>query len=608
MNRLHKFKLSLWLLLFLFTQLLLYPVIPAFAYNQTSAKNYLQAHSNNAWSALGLAALGENASAIPSDYLKTVDENSAIGLETPILAITALGLDPKNFGNDNLVAKLENFNSNNQLGDASLLNDDIFGILALISAGQPLTDSVINDSKNFILLHQNSDGGWGYSTSATSDSNTTASAIIALIATSMPPSDSQIQNAFNYLKTSQNSDGGFTFDPKSSFGTESDTSSTAWAVWALNAAGISMSSWSQNGHSPLDYIDSNQTADGYFAYQPGAAEDSFSPVTTAYAVIALSGKTLPLTVYSTNQPAQSFSFRIEGLNETVCEGKAAGPTALDIVKNAADICSFTYNITQTAYGPYLNKIGNDEAVGSTGWLYLVNNIAPSVGAADYQLKPNDEVLWYFGDFGWQPTRLTLSSGEIAGGQAAQGGVEFYDNNSWQKLANATVYFGTSSSVTDSNGQFNLAAPEGFYKVYAQKDGYIRSNAELLKVGNPSSAAVNLSVNAVIGEVNGTTTPSSIAFIVEPSSLNFGDLKPGQTASRQLSIKNTGSTGINITDQVAGDQIFTDTLQLGGRFWKNFALSLSAGQNQDVQATITLPQNYSQTGIKSGTVTFWATAE
>ena len=121
-------------------------------------------------------------------------------------------------------------------------------------------------------------------------------AILALLSAGLSGSDEHVQNAVAYLRQAQNLDGGFPYDPQSAFGTASDTSSTAWVVWALNALGIAPATWEKNGKDPADYLSASQQSTGFFAYQPGSTEDSFSPVNTAYAVIALNGKTLPLRV------------------------------------------------------------------------------------------------------------------------------------------------------------------------------------------------------------------------------------------------------------------------------------------------------------------------
>jgi hypothetical protein len=93
-----------------------------------------------------------------------------------------------------------------------------------------------------------------------------------------------------------------------------------------------------------------------------------------------------------------------------------------VVKNASSVCGFTYHIKDTAYGPYLDKIGNDEASGTAGWLFAVNNVLPNTGAASYQLSGGDFVLWHFGNFDWQPQ---------AGGSSGSG------NSSVQLTVNVT---------------------------------------------------------------------------------------------------------------------------------------------------------------------------
>lgn len=443
------------------------------AYDQSAAQNYLLSKANNPWATMALAAQGTTG--IPSDYLKTVTADSAVGYEAPILAITSLGQDPRNFGGDNYITKLENFYSTGQIGDAGLLNDDFFGILALASAGVPATDRIIVDSKNFILSHQNADGGWSWSTDGGSDSNDTAAAVMALKAAGTPVSDTQLQSAINYLHTTQNTDGGFKANLSSD---ASDSASTSWVIWALNSLGIDPSAWTQGDNTPLNFLASYQTGSGYFKWKADDAGES-SPAITANAVIALTGKFLPIHTITAPtgsqqensgnpEQAPSFSFRIEGSNQTVCEGQAAGPTALDVIKNASGPCGFTYHITTSSWGDYLDKINDEAASGSAGWLYFVNNVSPDVGAANYNLQTNDAVLWYFGDWGLTPTRLSLSSAEITAGGSVTATVEYYASSTWQTLNGADVYFGASSVKTGNNGQAVINPPDGYYKIYAQK--------------------------------------------------------------------------------------------------------------------------------------------
>lgn len=603
-----KKNFSLLLSLLITVVPLLSPLSRVLAYNQTTALNYLAANSSNPWSTMAQAAL--NTPSISGDYLKTISGDKAIDYEAPILAITALNQDPRTFGSVDYISKLENFHTAEQIGDPATLNDDIFGILALVSAGQPLNDSAIIDTKNFVLGHENSDGGWGFSPYSASDSNTTASAIVALMGSGLNASDNHIQNGINYLKTTQNNDGGFTYDPNSIYGTDSDSSSTAWVMWAINALGQNQSTWTKNGHTPADYLSTTQTASGYFQFKEGSGEDSFSPTTTAYAAIALAGKTLPLHTITANSSNQTFGFRIEGSQDTVCVGQAAGPTALDVVKNAQLMCGFSYHIKDSTYGPYLDKINQDQASGLTGWLYFVNNISPDIGAGDYQLKPSDEVLWYFGDFGWKPSRLTLSPTTVATGQSGSATVEYFSNNSWQALSGASVIAGTAALTTDAAGLTYVGGPDGYYKVFAQKTGYIRSNRVLLKIGDPSSSSIALSANITAGQVNGTSTKgSTISFIIDSSSLDFGSLLKGENKTKQVKITNNGSSNLHFESIVSGDNVFVDNISIQSKPWQTFKTDINSGQNQTEDVKLTVPQNYSgSSGAKSGQLVLWATGQ
>lgn len=578
--------------------LLILPFLGQADYSQSTAGSYLSSRANGPWSTMALSVL--QASFIPTDHLKNIDGNKALDYTAPILAITSLNENPRTFGNKDYVAELKKYYSAGQLGDPSTLNDDIFGLLALVSAGDS-SDPIIADVKNYLLTNQKSNGGWGFAVNGSADSNMTAAAITALVASGVSASsDTKIQNAFNYLKTAQNDDGGFTYDPLSGWGTASDSSSTAWVLWALNAAGVDQASWAKNGKTPVQYLESNQDNSGFFRYQSGSGEDAFSATTTAYAVIALSGKTLPIKVTSSTP---KFNFRIEGKANTVCSGEVEGPTALDIVKNASLLCGFSYHIQSTSFGPYLDQIGDDLAEGLIGWLYLVNFISPPVGAVDYTLKPNDTVLWFYGDYDWKPTRLSLSQTVIESTASSTAKLEYFDAFTWSDLSDAKVYFSTQATTTDVAGQAVISTTDGYYKVFAEKEGFIRSNSVLLKIGNPTGNKTDLKVVVEKGKVEGAI----ISFLVDQSSLDFGNLKPGSSATKTLSIKNTGNTNLAVEGVVEGDTLFVENLSLDSASWRSFKKAVNAKESENINASLNIPVSYPNPGTKTASITFWASA-
>lgn len=391
----NKKLLSISLVLLLLTTFL--PFSPAQG-DINSAIVYLKTKTPNPWITMALVAAGETADV---DYLKSATSTKATDYEAAILALATAGKNPRTFPDTDFVAALKNFYASGQIGDGSTLNDDIFGVLALIAAGEPASDTVIQNAKNFILNHQNSNGGFPFAVGGNSDTNMTAMAIMALLEAGVSKTDLHITSAVSYLKSEQNNDGGFPYDPQGSWGTDSDASSDAWVISAINKLGENPQDWTKDGHNPIEHLNSLQTNIGYFEYQKGTGEDSFSPVTASYAVIALSGKYYPVTAVS-NAPTPDVDYKIEGSAGVLCEGNVNAPDPLELVKLIALPCGFTYHIQETSFGPYLDKIGNDEAAGTTGWLYAVNFVMPNVGAADYDLQNGDYIIWHFGNFDWQP--------------------------------------------------------------------------------------------------------------------------------------------------------------------------------------------------------------
>ncbi len=189
-----------------------------------------------AWAVMGFSSVGidphtvQNGGVSVVDYLANNAPSTTTGWERDLLAVVAAGENPTIFGGHNYVTQIESAASGGQLGSATGINDDTFGILSLVAAGSA-TSSVISDSVDFVIANQNSDGGWSYSVGNTSDNGDTAIAIQALQAAKNAGfSNSGIDNAITtglaYLKANQNSDGGWGYA-----GTGfSDAASTAWAV------------------------------------------------------------------------------------------------------------------------------------------------------------------------------------------------------------------------------------------------------------------------------------------------------------------------------------------------------------------------------------------
>jgi hypothetical protein len=236
--------------------------------------------SDEEWSIMAHAAVNQTTG---QSFLRSPISGSATDIEKRILAITAIGENPRTYGSEDLIGKLEAMFDGSQIGDASLLNDDIFGMLALESAA--ISDNVVSKSREFILSHENSDGGWGFGTNVGSDSNTTAMAIAALSLSGGAPG-----GAFDYISKTQDSSGGYGFMP----GTPADGASTAWVIMGYNIAGRGAPS------SATAFLDSLQVSGGLFKWKPN--DGTGSMLVTAYAVIALSGHGVPVRTISATNP------------------------------------------------------------------------------------------------------------------------------------------------------------------------------------------------------------------------------------------------------------------------------------------------------------------
>jgi hypothetical protein len=260
------------------------------------------------WSAIAFVANGidittlKNPSVSLQDFLVSnvpSEPSNATDWETRILAIVATNGNPTNYGGVNYVSHLESFYNNNQIGDSCSLNDDIFGLLAEVSAGSAANVQIKQALLDYLILKQDpTDGGFGYSAPGCSYYSTsadmTAAAIQALVAAknadlANPNLDDSINRAKIYLLANQDSDGGFGY-----YGS-SDTDTSGWVLMGFNALGMQDSSQSANLRN---WLINQQSADGgILAYDYGSNSSVSNASTTAQTLIGLAGKSWILKVF-----------------------------------------------------------------------------------------------------------------------------------------------------------------------------------------------------------------------------------------------------------------------------------------------------------------------
>ena len=290
--------------------------------------NYLAANQNSDgsiagsfggitdWAAIAIQADGQQAATFSNggasalDFMKTDVPGpaaAATDVERKIIAVAAAGQDTKTFGSVNYDTALAGYHAGGQIGDPTLLSDDMFGVIAAGAAKDPALHDTAQDSLNYFLAHQSADGGFSYTTASCaycgSDSSDTAVAIIAMqtatsIGLSNPGLAAAENNAMAYLLSTHQADGGFAADIYS----PSDGDSTAWSLMALSSIGDTVHT---QALAARDWLLANQNSDGGFSYGAYGITTS-DTYTTAHAIIAILGTTWllqPSPIHASSPPA-----------------------------------------------------------------------------------------------------------------------------------------------------------------------------------------------------------------------------------------------------------------------------------------------------------------
>ncbi len=247
------------------------------------------------WAMLGLEAAGRNpldvsrSGSSPVDFLRR--NAGALGspgdLARTMLALEGAGVDPRDFGGQNLVSRLfSRRRDNGSYEDRA--SSTAYAVVALRAAGAGGLE------KSLSWLHgiQNDDGGWGDTPGSPSNADATGAVLQAL------SSDSKASGrGLSYLRRTQHKGGGFALGGNGGV----NTHSTAWAIQGILAAGGDPSSFRRGGSSALNYLTNNQQPDGSFRYAKPSAEvpDEVAHQTpvpvTAEALVAASNDYLPIS-------------------------------------------------------------------------------------------------------------------------------------------------------------------------------------------------------------------------------------------------------------------------------------------------------------------------
>jgi Eukaryotic cobalamin-binding protein len=203
----------------------------------------------------------------PLDYLASIvgaKTKPNIGQLAKIaLAVRATGLNPRAFGNSDLIAQISAAYNDN----TGVIGDSVFthslAMLALARNGAAVPAKAASTLESL----QSASGGWAFAGKGPADVDTTALAVQALIAVGRPANSGPAGRGLGYLHSLQNADGGFPYQSPSEFGTESNVNSTALVAQAIIAAGDQPESWAAARGNPLSYIVTLANSSGALGFQ-----------------------------------------------------------------------------------------------------------------------------------------------------------------------------------------------------------------------------------------------------------------------------------------------------------------------------------------------------
>ncbi len=250
------------------------------------------------WAMLGLEAAGRNPLDVshgghtPVDLLRTrLGSLSSPGdLARTILALEGAGVDPREFGGENLVAELRAKRRDNGSFEG-WPNSTAFTVIALRAAG---AEGGLDSSLAWLRKVQNDDGGWGDVPGSPSTADGTGAVMQAL------SSDSKaVHRGLSYLREAQRRGGGFAIGS----GGEVNAQSTAWAIQGILAAGGDPGSYRRGGASASDYLAARQADNGHYRYSKSSDQ---TPVwVTGEALVAAAGESFPISPPARKQASQS---------------------------------------------------------------------------------------------------------------------------------------------------------------------------------------------------------------------------------------------------------------------------------------------------------------
>ncbi len=288
------------------------------------------------WSAIALSGYPSAARDMIRSYLSTPRTLAGVtDYERHAMALQSLGINPYTGASADTIALIIAAFDGTQVGDATLVTDDIFALFPLLHAGYTQQDAMVRAIAAFIISKQKPDGSWEGGV------DVTAAAVQALGPLfTVPGYGPALGRASGYIASKQQADGGW-----------GNVDSTSWVMTMINAMNEAdpsrARSWATpSGKTPKDALAAAQASDGAARPIGDTAGTDGRTWSTAYAVVAASGKSWISLLQNFSKPAPSGA----GGSTIVASSSTATSTApvASTTPIVLGIATSTGGVTETA--------------------------------------------------------------------------------------------------------------------------------------------------------------------------------------------------------------------------------------------------------------------
>lgn|GEM_PF-4121812 len=376
----------------------LHQIVSYYENNKTTLDNWEEV--------AGLSLAGEDLSAdswqLPDWDIALLDESSyPADYAKTILGMLAADQDPRDADGRDIVTELVGLQDTQNGNFGERLNDTIWSIIALDTAGASYN---VSDAVAYLIDKQTSDGGFVLSGNI-ADPDMTGFALMALA----PHMDEEgvvaaVDQAQECMKNMQLDSGGF------SSGAE-NPESIASVIRGLVACkeDITADDWMKNGNTMIDALYAFQLEDYSFAHIAGGSSNAMATRQALIAVADMVNADISYTIGGGNNDPDpeeaTVRIRVEGATDELLDKEVTvAGTALEALQAAAG----EENVS--APGGFVSKIlGESGHTGvvpgtDTGWFYYVireGEIEASAfneGPSSYLVEDGDEVIYYIGAY------------------------------------------------------------------------------------------------------------------------------------------------------------------------------------------------------------------